>query len=75
MPMRAAKDVARVAIKAIRAQGRRAIVSHGWADLALIDDRDDCFGVGEVNQQALFGRVAASLLLDAVSRERPRVSA
>ncbi|GAA4225037.1 UDP:flavonoid glycosyltransferase YjiC (YdhE family) [Streptosporangium album] len=31
----------------------------GWADLALIDDRDDCFVVGEVNQQALFGRVAA----------------
>jgi vancomycin aglycone glucosyltransferase len=31
----------------------------GWSDLALIDDRDDCFVVGEVNQQALFGRVAA----------------
>jgi vancomycin aglycone glucosyltransferase len=26
---------------------------------APIDDRDDCFAVGEVNQQALFGRVAA----------------
>lgn len=48
-----------MAIEAIRAQGRRALVSHGWADLALIDDRDDCFAVGEVNQQALFGRVAA----------------
>jgi UDP:flavonoid glycosyltransferase YjiC (YdhE family) len=24
-----------------------------------VDDRDDCFAVGEVNQQALFGRVAA----------------
>jgi vancomycin aglycone glucosyltransferase len=57
--MRAPKDVARVAIEAIRAQGRRALVAHGWAELALIDDRDDCFGVGEVNQQALFGRVAA----------------
>jgi len=56
--MRAPKDVARVAIEAIRAQGRRAVVARGWADLALIDDRDDCFGVGEVNQQALFGRVA-----------------
>ena len=43
----------------IRAQGRRALVVRGWADLALIDDRDDCFGVGEVNQQALFARVAA----------------
>jgi vancomycin aglycone glucosyltransferase len=48
-----------VAIEAIRAQGRRALVARGWADLALIDDWDDCFAVGEVNQQALFGRVAA----------------
>ena len=57
--MRAPKDIARVAIEAIRALGRRALVSRGWAGLALIDDRDDCFAVGEVNQQALFGRVAA----------------
>jgi len=57
--MPAPTDVARVAIDAIRAQGRRALVARGWADLALIDDRDDCFAVGEVNQQALFGRVAA----------------
>jgi len=57
--MRAPKDVARAAIEAIRAQGRRALVSRGWADLALIDDRDDCLAIGEVNQQALFGRVAA----------------
>ena len=34
-------------------------MARGWADLALIGDRDDCFVVGEVNQQALFGRVAA----------------
>jgi hypothetical protein len=56
--MRAPKDIARVAIEATRAQGRRPLVARGWADLALIDDRDDCFVVGEVNQQALFGRVA-----------------
>jgi hypothetical protein len=36
MPMRARKDIARVAIEAIRAQGRRVLVSQGWADLALI---------------------------------------
>ena len=54
-----AKDVSRVTIEAVRAQGRRVLVARGWADLALIDDRDDCFAVGEVNQQALFGRVAA----------------
>ncbi|MGK8524039.1 glycosyltransferase [Nocardia asteroides] len=59
MPMHAAKDVARVAVEAIRAHGRRVIVSGGWAELALINDRDDCFAVGEVNHQALFGRVAA----------------
>src|SRR5262249_5699975 len=40
-------------------QGRRTLLSRGWANLALIDDREDCLGVGEVNQQALFGRVAA----------------
>ncbi|MEU4550124.1 glycosyltransferase [Nonomuraea dietziae] len=59
MSMRASTDAAQVAIEAIRAQGRRALVGHGWADLALIDDRDDCFAVGEVNHQALFARVAA----------------
>jgi vancomycin aglycone glucosyltransferase len=59
MPMHASTDVAQVAIGAIRAHDRRAVVARGWADLALIDDRDDCFVVGEVNQQELFGRVAA----------------
>lgn len=48
-----------MAIEAIRARGRRVLLSSGWAELAPIDDRDDCLGVGEVNQQALFGRVAA----------------
>ncbi|HEX4724779.1 MAG TPA: glycosyltransferase, partial [Pseudonocardiaceae bacterium] len=59
MPMHTSADVAQVAIEAIRAQGRRAVVRRGWADLAVIDGRDDCFVVGEVNQQALFARVAA----------------
>jgi vancomycin aglycone glucosyltransferase len=57
--MRAPENIARVAIEAIRLQGRRALVGRGWANLAPIDDRDDCFVVGEVDQQALFGRVAA----------------
>src|SRR5882762_8384409 len=48
-----------MAIQAIRAQGRRIVLARGWADNAPIDDRDDCFLVGEVNQQALFRRVAA----------------
>jgi vancomycin aglycone glucosyltransferase len=59
IPMRAAQEVAGAAIEAVRAQGRRVLIGRGWADLALIDDRDDCFSIGEVNQQALFGRVAA----------------
>ena len=57
--MRAPRDIARVAIDAIQAQGRRALVARGWADLAPIDDRDDCLVIGEINQQALFRRVAA----------------
>ncbi|WP_211592052.1 nucleotide disphospho-sugar-binding domain-containing protein [Microbispora sp. H10836] len=35
------------------------IVPRAWADLALIDDRYDCFTVGEVDHQASFARVAA----------------
>jgi vancomycin aglycone glucosyltransferase len=57
--MRAPSDVAQVAIAAIRAQGQRVLLARGWADLALVDDEDDCFAVGEVNQQELFSRVAA----------------
>lgn len=48
-------------VEAIRAQGRRMIIGSGWAGLAGVDDRDDCLVVGEVNQQALFGRVAAAV--------------
>ncbi|WP_262265888.1 glycosyltransferase [Microvirga yunnanensis] len=59
MAMHAAEDPARTAIEAVRAQGRRVILGRGWANLALIDDQEDCFVVGEVNQQALFARVAA----------------
>ncbi|MCQ8827952.1 glycosyltransferase [Streptomyces malaysiensis] len=59
MAMRTSKDLARVAIEAVRAQGHRVLLAPGWADLAPIDDRDDCLVVGEVNHQALFARVAA----------------
>ncbi len=59
MAMQAAPDAARSAIEAVRAQGHRTILAHGWAQLAAIDDKDDCLAIGEVNQQALFGRVAA----------------
>jgi vancomycin aglycone glucosyltransferase len=58
MPLPALKEAGRVAIEAVRRQGRRVLLAHGWADLGLTDDLDDAFAVGEVNQQALFGRVA-----------------
>jgi vancomycin aglycone glucosyltransferase len=53
------EDGARAVIEAIRAQHRRVLLGRGWAGLAPVDDRDDCFVVGEVNQQELFERVAA----------------
>ncbi|MFX0579198.1 glycosyltransferase [Nocardia nepalensis] len=59
MAAHAPKDIARVAIEAVRAHGRRVVLARGWAELTPIDGADDCFVVGEVNQQALFARVAA----------------
>jgi vancomycin aglycone glucosyltransferase len=59
MQMAGAPDAAAVAVEAIRAKGRRALVSRGWAGLALIDEKDDCFAVGEANHRDLFRRVAA----------------
>lgn len=52
-------DVASIVIESARALGRRVILSRGWADLAPIDDAPDCLVIDEVNQQALFRRVAA----------------
>ncbi|SEQ60476.1 glycosyltransferase [Lentzea albida] len=59
MAMHASKDLAQTAVDAIRSSGRRVLLGSGWAGLAKVDDSDDCFVVGEVNQQALFRRVAA----------------
>jgi vancomycin aglycone glucosyltransferase len=57
--IRAPWGLSEVMTLATRALGRRAIVSRGWAGLAPLDGATDCFSVGEVNQQALFQRVAA----------------
>ncbi|RAY12789.1 glycosyltransferase [Actinomadura craniellae] len=57
--IRATPDLAEAMVGSARALGRRAIVLRGWAGLAPIDDGPDCLSVGEVNQQALFERVAA----------------
>jgi len=57
--IRAPEGLARAMIESARAVGRRAIVLRGWAELALPDDAADCIAIDEVNQQALFGQVAA----------------
>lgn len=57
--MPAAEGMSRTLIDAARAVGRRVILSRGWAELGPIDDALDCIAVGDINQQALFPRVAA----------------
>ncbi len=57
--IRAPEEIAKAMIEAARTHGRRAIVSRGWTELAPIDDEPDCLVIGDVNQQALFPRVAA----------------
>ncbi|MDB4893666.1 MAG: hypothetical protein JWL61_5521 [Gemmatimonadetes bacterium] len=57
--VRAPRDLSQTMIEAARALGRRVIVSRGWADLSPVDDAADCLAIGDVNQQALFRRVAA----------------
>jgi vancomycin aglycone glucosyltransferase len=57
--MPAPKEASRTLLDAARAAGRRAILSKGWADLSLVDGATDCLAVDDVNQQALFPRVAA----------------
>ncbi|MFF4382756.1 glycosyltransferase [Kitasatospora sp. NPDC001547] len=59
MPLRDPADAARVAVEVVRAQGRRVLLGRGWARLAEVDGAEDCFAIGEVNQQALFPKVAA----------------
>jgi len=57
--VRAPGNLGRVMIESARALGRRAILYRGWADLSLVDAAPDCLTIGDVNQQALFKRVAA----------------
>ncbi|WP_031470513.1 glycosyltransferase [Sciscionella sediminilitoris] len=57
--VRPSPDIVRRAVEAIRAHGRRALVSGNRADLEVIGEHEDCFALGEVNQQRLFTRVAA----------------
>jgi vancomycin aglycone glucosyltransferase len=57
--MPATTDSARVAIDAVRAVGRRILMSRGWAELELVDEASDCIAVGDVSYDVLFPRVAA----------------
>jgi vancomycin aglycone glucosyltransferase len=56
---RAPQDAGQVMLQAARALGRRAIVSRGWFDASLVDNKADCLSIGEANLHALFSRVAA----------------
>jgi vancomycin aglycone glucosyltransferase len=56
--MRRPQDTSRTLVACARDAGLRAIVSRGWAELSIVDSRPDCLGVDEINQQALFKRVA-----------------
>ncbi|KQY89856.1 glycosyltransferase [Brevundimonas sp. Root1423] len=53
------REAARIAVEAARAQGRRVVLARGWVEAEPIDDGADVFLTGDVNQQALFRRVAA----------------
>ena len=53
------QQTSRTVIDAVRAAGRRVVLSKGWAEIGPIDDTSDCIAIGDVNQQALFPRVAA----------------
>lgn len=54
-----ARQAAVAAVEAARRLGRRLVLARGWADNALPEQADDVFLVGEINQQALFPRMAA----------------
>ncbi|MFC0036825.1 glycosyltransferase [Actinomadura rayongensis] len=56
---RAPEGLVAATVTAARAHGRRTLVLRGWAELPPPDDGPDCLSLGEVNQQALFPRVAA----------------
>nr|WP_062338630.1 glycosyltransferase [Herbidospora sakaeratensis] len=57
--IRAPRGLAEAMLEAARATGRRAVLSRGWADLLPAEPCPDVLSIGEVNQQALFRRVAA----------------
>ena len=59
--IRAPQDLSRVMVQTARDLGCRAVILRGWAELTIADSASDCLVIGEVNQQALFKRVAAAV--------------
>lgn len=59
--MRGAGQSAPMLIEAVRAVGRRAIVSEGWGNLVPVDARGDCIAIADVNHAKLFPRVAVAV--------------
>lgn len=57
--IRAPQGLGESMVASARAIGRRAVVLRGWAELSVDESSGDCLVIGEVNQQALFRRVAA----------------
>lgn len=53
------REAARIAIEAARADSRRVVLAQGWVEAEPLDDGDDVFLTGDVNQQSLFPRMAA----------------
>jgi vancomycin aglycone glucosyltransferase len=56
--MPAPKGASRTLLDAVRALGRRAILSRGWAELGLVEDATDRIAVEDVSHQALFPHLA-----------------
>ncbi len=59
--MPAAAGLSRQLIGAVRAVGRRILLSTGWAGLDRIDNTPDCLVAGDVSHEILFPRVAAAV--------------
>jgi vancomycin aglycone glucosyltransferase len=57
--MSAKPDTSRMLVEAARAVGRRAVISHGWGNLDVIDQGTDCIAIGDVDHAKLFPRVVA----------------
>lgn len=53
------REAARIAVEAARAHGLRVVLARGWVEAEPLDEGDDVFLTGDVNQQALFPRMAA----------------